>query len=324
MNFKRLSLLILAIFALGTAVNAQAVDDIDQFQPSKTLMFAQIDTNKLYMDIYQPKAGTQTEIDGIRKPTVLYVFGGGFAFGERDAILQKRWYRQLTENGFQVIAIDYRLGLKNMNKDEKTSKMKIMERAMYMAVDDLLTATKYLLEHGEELDVDANNMVIVGSSAGAVTVLQADYMMSRGMQNILPDDFRYKGIISLAGGIYSKEGKVDYGRTPSPTLLLHGTKDKIVVYNKLRFGKLGFFGPKALVKRLEKYDANYNIIRFKNKGHDVAGSLRKTFNEQMDFIYTNVMKNEKRIVDATIYDPAISEKYLHVSLKQLYKMGTDQ
>ena len=324
MTFKRLSLLILTVFAFYTTANAQLKDDIDQYQPDQTLMFAQIDTSKLYLDIYRPQAGSQTEIDGVQKPTILYVFGGGFAFGERDAILQKRWYRQLTENGFQVIAIDYRLGLKNLDPNEKTSRMKIMERAMYMAVDDLLTATKYLLDNGKELGVDAENMVIVGSSAGGVTVLQADYMLSRGMRDQLPADFRYKGVICLSGGIYSKEGKVDYGRTPSPTLLIHGTKDKIVVYNKIRFGKLGFFGANALAKRMKKYNANYNIIRFKDKGHDVAGSLRKTFNEQMDFIYTNVMKGEKRIVDATIQDPNISEKYLHVSLKQLYKMGTDQ
>ena len=52
--------------------------------PSTTCMFAQRDTCDLYMDIYNPAPGSVTSIDGVAKPAIIFVFGGGFVMGERN------------------------------------------------------------------------------------------------------------------------------------------------------------------------------------------------------------------------------------------------
>ena len=64
-------------FLTATQVFAQ------ELTPYKTLKYARKDTTALYMDIYRPAEGSVTEIDGHRKPTILYVFGGGFMKGNR-------------------------------------------------------------------------------------------------------------------------------------------------------------------------------------------------------------------------------------------------
>ena len=46
-----------------------------------TYMVAQRDTCDLYMDMYEP---VEIPGDTLYRPTILYVFGGGFITGQRD------------------------------------------------------------------------------------------------------------------------------------------------------------------------------------------------------------------------------------------------
>ena len=73
---------------------------------SGTFRFAQRDTCDLFLDIYEPVA-----TDGPAKPSILYVFGGGFITGQRNDPYVMPWFKLLTDNGFRVISIDYRLGV---------------------------------------------------------------------------------------------------------------------------------------------------------------------------------------------------------------------
>jgi len=102
--------------------------------------------------------------------------------------------------------------------------------------------------------MDPDCIMISGSSAGAVTVLQADYYLNNKMHSyeILPAGFQYAGVLSFAGAIFSHQGTPDYKEKPAPTLFLHGDKDKVVFYNKLRLFRRGMFGSKPLAKRFKK------------------------------------------------------------------------
>ena len=60
------------------AANAAAQDFLS---PAGTYLYAQRDTCDLFMDIYYPSAGSETHIDGKEKPTVIFMFGGGFIGG---------------------------------------------------------------------------------------------------------------------------------------------------------------------------------------------------------------------------------------------------
>lgn len=85
-----------------------------ELTPRWTLEYSRKDTSALFMDIYSPAEGSVTEIDGRRKPTILYVFGGGFMEGNRRDGTAMEWFRDLTDDGYGVVAIDYCLGLKGV------------------------------------------------------------------------------------------------------------------------------------------------------------------------------------------------------------------
>ena len=78
----------------------------------ETYMYAERDTCSLYLDIYRPTVGSRTEFDGKAKPTVVFVFGGGFIMGERSEAFSQQWFQRLNDNGYAVVTIDYRLGMK--------------------------------------------------------------------------------------------------------------------------------------------------------------------------------------------------------------------
>ena len=46
--------------------------------PDGTYLFAERDTCELYLDVYNPAKGSKTSIDGKNKPTIVFMFCGGF------------------------------------------------------------------------------------------------------------------------------------------------------------------------------------------------------------------------------------------------------
>lgn len=295
-----------AVIAIAATCGAAAREDSPAICPDGTYMFAERDTCELFMDVYNPAEGSGTFVGDREKPTVIFVFGGGFISGTRDDPYLLPWYKQLTDNGYKVVAIDYRLGLKGETK-VGIAQVNALDRAIHMAVEDLFSATRYIIDNAGALEINPDNIVICGSSAGAITVLQADYELCNrtGTAGILPENFRYAGVISFSGGILSRHGKLKYAESPAPTLMFHGTDDKLVNYTQIRFFNLGFFGSDKIAARFEKFGYCYNILRYEGCGHEIASIMGSTTGYQFDFMQRNVMERAGYIVDMTIDDPSI-------------------
>ncbi len=310
---KKIFVLIASVLIGSLCASAQSIS------PDATYMFAQRDTCDLYMDVYEPVSGSQTALDGVQKPTVIFMFGGGFIAGTRDDEGYHKWFRQMTENGYRLISIDYRLGLKGSTK-VGVAQVNVLDQAIHMAVEDLFSATNYIIDNAAQLGVDPANIVISGSSAGAISVMQAEYEISRGTKwaSVLPAGFNYAGVMSFAGAILSREGKVDYVKTPCPTLMLHGTSDNLVPYKQIKVFNLGFFGGGKLVERFKKFGLNFNMYHFLGNGHEIANSMDKTTDLQFKFIENNVMQKKMRIVEAWIDEPAIQKGKGSQSREDLY------
>lgn len=278
----------------------------ETLEPDGTYMFAGRDTCELYMDIYEPAAGSETVYMGKEKPSVLFVFGGGFIAGRRDESFHLPWYKALTEKGYRVIAIDYRLGLKGA-KSVGIAQVNLLDKAIHMAVEDLFSATSFIIDNAEALDIDPYNIVLCGSSAGAITILQAEYELCNRTEYAaaLPEDFRYAGLMSYAGGILSREGKLKFDTETSPVLLFHGTDDKLVNYRQIAFFNIGFYGSDRIAERLEKYGCNYCIMRYPGHGHEIAGIMGQTVRYQDVFIKRNIMEGKRTVIDATVTDPDV-------------------
>lgn len=306
-----------AAAALFAAVTLGAQEK--QISPDGTYMFAKRDTCDLYLDVYNPAKGSATSIAGKEKPTVIFMFGGGFIRGTRDDQSYNYWFRKMTENGYRIISIDYRLGLKGSTK-VGVAQVNVLDKAIHMAVEDLFSATQFIIDNAETLGVDPANIVISGSSAGAITVMQAEYEISNRTKwaSVLPAGFNYAGVMSFSGAILSREGKVDYKSRPCPTLMLHGTSDELVPYKQIAVFNLGFFGGGKLVERFAKFGFNYNMYHFVDYGHEIAMSMATTMDLQFKFLENNVMQNKMRIVEAWIDDPDVWKGSGPQSRKELY------
>ena len=287
--------------------------------PDGTYVYEKRDTCDLFMDVYDPADGSEETFMGHRKPTIIFMFGGGFVGGQRDNQSYNSWFRQLTENGYRVISIDYRLGLKGASK-MGIAQVNLLDKAIHMAVEDLFSATNFILENAEQLGVERDNIVISGSSAGAITVMQAEYEVANrtSYASVLPQDFNYAGVMSFAGAILSRKGKVKYETAPCPTMMLHGTADKIVPYRQIALFNLGFYGGGKLVDRFKKFGYDYNMYHFIDYGHEIAGSMQSTFDLQLDFLEKNVIQGKKRIIEAWISDPDVWKGSQLKSLKDIY------
>ncbi len=311
-------LLAAAILTMAIAANAENAGDKPAILPDATYMFAQRDTCELFMDVYEPAEGSETEINGKEKPTVIFVFGGGFIMGRRDEPFHTPWFKMLTDNGYRLISIDYRLGLKGAKK-VGVAQVNLLDKAIHMAVEDLFSATEYIIDNAESLNVDPGNIVISGSSAGAITVLQADYELSNRTEyaSSLPEDFRYAGVMSFSGGILSRKGKLKYAEEPAPTLMFHGTGDRLVNYGQVRFFNIGFFGSEKIAHRFKKLGYTYSIYRYLDCGHEIAVIMDDSTEYQFKFLEETVMNGGKTGVDMTIDDPSIVRSGSQ-SRKELY------
>lgn len=302
---KHLSTAILtaAICLLSSGLPASGAAPV---KADATFLFAHRDTCDLFLDVYHPAVGAETSIDGKEKPTILFVFGGGFKDGERDDESYLPWYKMLTDDGFRVVAIDYRLGLKGASK-VGLGQASLVEKAIGIAVEDLYSATLFLLENADKTGVDPSNIVIAGSSAGAITVMQGEWELCNrsGRARVLPEGFHYAGVMSFAGAIYSKQGRIRYDREPCPTLMLHGTADKVVNYKQIWFFNLRFAGTDVVTRSFRRGGYNYDTFRFKDRMHEIAEAMCSCYEEEMRFIKENVMEGHKVVIDATVDDPTI-------------------
>lgn len=270
-----------------------------------TYEYAVKDTHHLKMDLYVPARQDD------RHACVIFVHGGGFMAGTRHDKPVRQFCRRLNEEGIAAIAVSYRLGLRGNDDFRPIANLKAFRKAIDMAAEDLLSAVDYTLGHllhGDGYTIDPGKIVICGSSAGAVTVLEADYYLCNriGGAQRLPADFRFGGVMSFAGGIFSDKGKVKYRRQPpAPTLFCHGTEDRLVPYRQIAAFNLGMYGSRPLAKRFKKYGYPYYIRRYEGIGHMVANRYNTDIGLVLRFIKQFVYEGKPLQIDERYRDPTV-------------------
>ncbi|MBK5195342.1 MAG: alpha/beta hydrolase, partial [Proteiniphilum sp.] len=94
MIHKRLSIII-AVVLLSLSLLAGL--------PNKqTFVYAEKEGEELKLDLYRTDSATL-----LPQPCLVFVFGGGFKDGERDAELYKSYFTHFANRGFTVVSIDY-------------------------------------------------------------------------------------------------------------------------------------------------------------------------------------------------------------------------
>lgn len=288
-------------------------------QTKTTYSYVERDST-LYLDVHKP-AVARTD-----KAAVISVFGGGFVVGKRDDSYQTALADSLVKRGFTVINIDYRLGLKDKAKLEEYQGFfnidNLFQYCIDIATEDCAEAVKWVVEHSEEIDVNPSKIVLTGSSAGAITVLQLDYCRANDLPEatILPEGWKPAAVIPYAGGIMCRKRDLRYDTDPAPTMLMHGTKDQIV--NFKGFG-LPFspklYGSMTLDRRMRKQGIPHWFIRFEGIGHEVASWFPGSVDIFCAFV-DQALSGRITSLDATMTDSKLQPtEWTNMNVFDLYK-----
>ena len=161
-------------------------------------------------------------------PVMLYVHGGGFVTGSRINAAQEVFVRHYAEQGYLGVSIDYRLGGSTPEQPSRYGCKNTLE-AIRLATTDLADATAWLLKNCK---VNPNRIIIAGGSAGAMTVMQAEYDLCNRepyICDILSEGFNYAGVVSAAGAVCTPVGgELTWSSKPCPLFMLQGDEDKVV------------------------------------------------------------------------------------------------
>ena len=305
-----------ALLCLTATLNAQAQHP--QRPECDTYRFVERDTF-LCLDVYKPV------IPRADKAAVLMAFGGGFFSGERNNDQMKRWASALIEHGFTVISIDYRLGFKDSALVASHSRLlklpDLFMNCIDIAVQDCAAAVAWVCSNAGMLDIDPSKLILTGSSAGAITILQLDYYRANSMSgaSVLPAGWKPAAVIPYSGGVMCRDSKLKYATDPAPTMLLHGTKDRIVTYKSLGlpFGRK-MHGGKKMDKALNRQDIPHWFIRFEGIGHEVADWLPGSVDLFCTFVDLT-LAGRITTLDATMTDSDLKPTaWAQMNMFQLY------
>ncbi|MBO7199416.1 MAG: alpha/beta hydrolase [Alistipes sp.] len=308
---KKIVLFIVAVVAGCVTLSAQSV-------VCDTFHYATNDGEELYLDRYM----LDVEADAPR-PCMIFAFGGGFVRGERDHEYYSIYFDRLAREGIVVVSIDYRLGLRNLQPDGGMIAMiSIFDNAVNIAVEDMYAATNYVIDNAEAWMVDTSKIMISGSSAGAITAVQAEWMRCNGAERaeVLPADFRYAGVVSCAGAIFSVKGKPKFHSAPAPMLLFHGTSDSNVPYDHASMFGVGFYGSEYITKQLDKLDSPYWFYSAEYVDHRMAATpLIYNCDIIMQFIRDFVLRGERLRILTAVESLGVEKQPTNFKVKDYIK-----
>ncbi|MEX0315424.1 MAG: alpha/beta hydrolase [Allomuricauda sp.] len=238
---------------------------------SKIKLETLVYSDTLLLDFYASPEDTVA-----KKPLIMLVHGGGFASGKRNNPFEQKFCMDMAQRGYAVASISYHLTRKG--KSFGCDCPAIEKVSTFQSVsEDVLLATQYLVQNHVTLGFDANNIILVGSSAGAEAVLNTIFMKNHKDFKSLPyGQSQFAGVISFAGAVIN----VDYitKETAVPTMLFHGVMDRLVPYDTAPHhycaesmpGYLMLNGSKAIAQKLRSLCVPYTLCFDEKGNHDWA------------------------------------------------------
>lgn len=273
----------------------------------QTFTFTHRGERAMCLDVYS--ASDEVE------PCLLYVFGGAFLAGSRAEEEVVEVYEYFAQRGWKVVAIDYRLGLLPLLEEPEVKRGLLDFRTMLInaidiATEDLVEATAYLVSNAETLGIDPTKIVTLGSSAGAITALQAEWSIcnSKPVASLLPADFNYAGVVAMAGAICAKGRKLEWQRTPCPMLLFHGDADRNVPYDKQSLFGVSLFGSEVIAESLRELESPYWFYDAENMDHNLSWRPMYFLRPEIEmFAQRMVFGGERLLIHQRVKDAALPE-----------------
>ncbi|WP_163233937.1 alpha/beta hydrolase [Caulobacter rhizosphaerae] len=257
-----------------------------------------------------------------KQPVIVFLYGGGWEGGARNDPGLAPGLREWASSGYTVIAVDYRLGVKiakQRNEFSPETSTAMYLRAIEWSVEDVFDATSLVLKHADEWNIDKNQIVLMGGSAGATSSLVAEYNIANETDLAkahLPPNFRYAGVISMAGAFWLKANTpLTFKNKPAPIMFFHGAKDQLVTYDEVQ-GPFSGYGPVAYSRLFPGPDYPKWFVDYPQGDHIIAGTpAGDSVNEMKAFLQKFVKERQQSSIH-TVEEDKIP-KTLEVFLKAL-------
>ena len=244
------------------------------------------------LDLYLAVDDTTTA-----RPLIIYVHGGGFRSGKRNEPNLVEFAHRLARYGYVIASIAYPLPQKDRGfgcdipQTEKAAAVELVGQYINYSRD-------YLLNNAEHFKINRDKVVLIGSSAGAESVLHAVYWDACATNSYSPP---YAGLVSMAGAIMDVNWIQQ--NNAIPMLLFHGTCDELVPYGSAPHhycdpdqpGYWFLHGGHSIAKRAEELRQGYFLYTDCGGGHEWHDkAFIHAFQEIVDFLHHDVMLRKKR------------------------------
>jgi len=285
-----------AFLALLTPLSQVDASEPVPVTEHRDLTYAEVAGQELKLNLFVPAAENSP-------PLLIWIHGGGWRNGSREKVS----LRPLTDHGFAVASIDYRL----------------TDTAIFPAqIYDCKAAVRWLRANADRLGYDASRIAAAGSSAGGHLALllgvsgNVDQLegtvgehldQSSAVQAIIdyygPSDFVLRGethpdrayttksgSFALLGGV--QNGKVEremeafaspvhyITADDPPLLILHGDRDEVVLPDQ----------SKTLLAQYRKARLDAELIWLKDAGHGGKRFYRdEHFESALRFVKTHLL-----------------------------------
>ena len=200
--------------------------------------------------VYDPHHGLALDLylpDTLKADAcVIYAHGGGFRRGHRAHVETGHFAAQLTEAGFAMASISYRLrtGMdafadedvahieKAMARTEKvglTLSPNLYGPSFMAALEDMTAAIEYLWVEGENLGIASRKVGVLGISAGGIAGLSLAYPPMAWVRRVSRPD----AVVAISSAIVQPWRLEEDGPA---CLMFHGPRDRIVDIGNAQLG----------------------------------------------------------------------------------------
>lgn len=301
---KNCLLLILIITSFSSFSQSQKRYKNIVFESIDTLMNIQYgqsvniknESQKQSLDIYSPKNDTLK-----KRPLVIFIHGGGFVNGDKRTGYSRIVSENLSQRGFVVGSINYRLGIA-----EPKSDVSYFE-AMIRAVQDAKAAVRFFRKNAENYGIDTSKIYISGGSAGAMTALHLAYLDQKEVPTYI--DLAKNGSIEGTTGNEGFSSKIHgvvnfWGAMVNmnwlntgdvPVFNVHGTADKTVPFDS-SFAYHNFkYGSQIIFERALSQGVPTGVKLSENLGHTLDNNkpaILSSLQEVGEWLYTLVNRTK--------------------------------
>ncbi|MCJ8208137.1 alpha/beta hydrolase [Mucilaginibacter sp. RS28] len=243
-------------------------------------------TPKKYLyDLYTP-----TGDDMEKRPLIIWMHGGGFVFGSKDAKGIKMWCRTFARRGYVCAAINY-----SLNSKTSLFSFKEMQRGTFFAVSDARMAVAYFRKNAAVLHIDPEQIILAGNSAGGIIALHTAFVNNAELAKKVELEINDPGdrtaartnvaaVINFWGGIYNLEWLKN---AKIPIVNVAGSNDGVISPESK---KDAVFGALAIHRKADELHIPNALKIFEGYSHE----LQKHFNP----IFSGGTETEQRWMEA--------------------------